>query len=129
MLDSHEEGKRCIRTSIATSKQITKLIQPLSSKQPEYGPTSGRSFSVAAPTLGNSLPDNVKSPFVDLDLILSNVFCFDAGSGFRFPRYFGAIEVFYFLLYGTRIASHLARSDTPSITCIVARISCSDTPT
>ena len=84
VVDSHEEGKRCIRTSIATSKQITKLIQPLSSKQPEYGP---RCFSIAAPTLWNPLPDNVKSantvlkfcpPFVDLDLILSNVFCFDA---------------------------------------------------
>ena len=28
----------------------------------------------------------------------------------------------------TRVASHLARSDTPGITCIVARISRSDTP-
>ena len=29
----------------------------------------------------------------------------------------------------TRVASHLARSDIPSITCTVARLSCSDTPT
>ena len=28
----------------------------------------------------------------------------------------------------TRVASHLARSDKPSITCIVAQLSCSDTP-
>ena len=33
------------------------------------------------------------------------------------------------MLFITRIASRLARSDTPSITCILARLSCSDTPT
>ena len=33
------------------------------------------------------------------------------------------------LIIITRVASHLARSDTPSITCIVASLSCSDTPT
>ena len=29
----------------------------------------------------------------------------------------------------TRVATHLARSDTPNITCVVARLSRSDTPT
>ena len=33
------------------------------------------------------------------------------------------------LIKQTRVASHLARSDIPSITCIVASLSCSDTPT
>ena len=33
------------------------------------------------------------------------------------------------MIRNTRVASHLARSDIPSITCIEARISCSDTPT
>ena len=33
------------------------------------------------------------------------------------------------IIVSTRVASHLARSDTPSITCIVARLSRSDTPT
>ena len=32
------------------------------------------------------------------------------------------------ILKYTRVASHLARSDTPGITCIVARLSRSDTP-
>ena len=30
------------------------------------------------------------------------------------------------ILHSTRVASHHARSDTPSITCVVARLSCSD---
>ena len=35
----------------------------------------------------------------------------------------------YLIVSHTRVASHLARSDTPSITCVVARLSRSDTPT
>ena len=34
-----------------------------------------------------------------------------------------------FVIVNTRVASHLARSDIPSITCIMAGLSCSDTPT
>ena len=49
------------------------------------------------------------------------------GGGVKFPggkRYEG---VRFNIISVTRVASHLARSDTPSITCIVARISRSDT--
>ena len=43
------------------------------------------------------------------------------------PRYLGTSEVF--IIINTRVASHLARSDATSITCVVARLSRSDTPT
>ena len=35
---------------------------------------------------------------------------------------------YIFIIMYTRVASHLARSDTPTITCVVARIACSDPP-
>ena len=39
------------------------------------------------------------------------------------------LYLYYYYYYFLDFASHLARSDTPRITCVVVRLSRSDTPT
>ena len=41
-------------------------------------------------------------------------------------QHYNGHQLYAFVFLHTRVASHLARSDTPSITCVVARLSRSD---